>query len=84
MKDWGLFGRDKTRGSAMMMAALLGFAGYPIASQSREPEPKKPTKKSTKCLLPGCGVDTLHPGGYCKAEHCREHQKMLRESRAKV
>ena len=77
---WGLFGRDRTRGQAMMMAALMGMAGYPIASQSREPEPKKPVK----CGLPGCEAKTLHPGGYCKAEHCREHQRILKAARAKA
>jgi hypothetical protein len=30
-------------------------------------------RPETKCALPGCEVMTDHNGGYCCAEHCREH-----------
>ena len=35
-------------------------------------------KKEYKCLLPGCEKMTVHNGGYCSAEHCKEHRVMLR------
>ena len=35
----------------------------------------KEEKKSTKCLLPSCNNMTNHNGGYCCAEHCKEHRK---------
>ena len=75
----GLFGDDRPRSQALMMAALMGFAGYP-AAPGREPEPKR----LVKCLLPGCEVLTMHPGGYCKAEHCREHRRLLRAARERA
>ena len=35
-------------------------------------------KPLVKCLLPSCEVVTKHNGGYCCAEHCKEHRKMLK------
>ena len=35
-----------------------------------------------KCSLPGCGETTTHNGGYCCAEHCRQH-RILRGERVK-
>jgi hypothetical protein len=29
-----------------------------------------------KCLLPGCENKTDHNGGYCCADHCKEHRRM--------
>jgi len=34
-----------------------------------EKESKKPIKK---CLLSSCGKDTIHNGGYCSAECCKQ------------
>lgn len=31
-------------------------------------------KKEQICLLPGCSTPATHRGGYCCAEHCRQHQ----------
>lgn len=30
-------------------------------------------KPERKCALPGCEVMTRHNGGYCCAQHCRDH-----------
>lgn len=34
-----------------------------------------PEKKKVKCLLPECDNLTDHNGGYCCAEHCKQHRK---------
>ncbi len=36
-------------------------------------------KLSKKCLLPGCENKIKHNGGYCCAEHCKEHGRKLKE-----
>jgi len=36
---------------------------------------KKYEKKAHKCLLPSCNNMTIHNGGYCCAEHFKEHNK---------
>lgn len=33
-----------------------------------------------RCSLPGCEVMTTHNGGYCCADHCREHRQRQRTS----
>lgn len=33
-------------------------------------------RKESKCSLPDCENTTKHNGGYCCAEHCKEHRKM--------
>lgn len=40
-------------------------------------------KKAKKCALPSCRETTKHNGGYCCAEHCREHRAILRTSNNK-
>ena len=34
--------------------------------------------KSRKCIMPWCKKQTTHRGGYCCAEHCKEHRALLR------
>lgn len=36
------------------------------------PWPKRKPEK--QCQLPGCENKTTHNGGYCCADHCREHR----------
>ena len=56
----------------MFLAAIMGYGmaglrkGTPILTE-RE-------KKSRKCLLPSCAALTTHNGGYCCAEHCKQHR----------
>ena len=40
-------------------------------------------KPKVACGLPGCGIMTTHNGGYCCAEHCREHRRLQKEGRKK-
>jgi hypothetical protein len=35
-------------------------------------------RKFKKCSLPSCNIETDHNGGYCCAEHCKEHHAKLR------
>jgi len=42
--------------------------------------PKEPV--GVKCGLPGCNVLTLHNGGYCCADHCREHRAQQKRKSA--
>jgi len=37
------------------------------------PGKKIPVEK--QCKLPGCEKTTTHRGGYCCAEHCRQHRQ---------
>ena len=38
-------------------------------------------KEAKSCSLPGCTEKTTHNGGYCCAEHCKEHRRILREEK---
>lgn len=38
-------------------------------------------KPLRRCLLPGCGKMHRHNGGYCCAEHCREHRGRIRKDK---
>lgn len=60
--------------SPLLMAAMIGaFSGpLPIMPQWKE-NPKR------ECRLPGCDILTSHNGGYCSAEHCKEHRKRRKE-----
>ena len=49
----------------LMLAGVFG--GLP-------PMPEPPMKR--KCLLTGCENLTAHNGGYCCAEHCRNHKNL--------
>jgi hypothetical protein len=63
--------RDNQLTSSFLAAVMgLGWA-VPI------PRTKK-KKKTSKCLLPGCNIETNHNGGYCCAEHCKEHKTLSR------
>ena len=52
-----------------MAAGMAGMGGWDYTPAS---------KPMRKCLLPGCEVMHSHNGGYCKADHCREHQAILK------
>jgi len=57
--------------TAMAMAgAMSGIGGLGLSSRQE--------KTMRKCALPGCEVMHSHNGGYCKAEHCKEHQAILK------
>jgi len=55
------------------VAAVAGVGGIPVSRRQEEP--------LRKCALPGCDVMHNHNGGYCNADHCREHLKRIKELR---
>jgi hypothetical protein len=38
----------------------------------------KPPKQDSKCMLPECNNMTKHNGGYCCADHCKQHRNNLK------
>lgn len=40
-------------------------------------------KPAHRCALPGCGAMTTHNGGYCCADHCRDHRRRQRTANTK-
>jgi len=57
--------------AGLAIAAIGMFAGVAgIAGMSPRKE-----KILRKCALPECEVMHSHNGGYCSADHCREHQR---------
>jgi len=62
--------KKSNQGAAMMMATagmMSGVCGLGLSGRKAKP--------MRKCALPGCEVMHTHNGGYCKAEHCKEHQQ---------
>ncbi len=58
-------------------STLGSFVG-PEALDAAIPNKYKP-KEEKECLLPECNNTTTHNGGYCCAEHCKEHRRQLKE-----
>ena len=58
----------------LAMAGVLGM-GIPSFNDEGKPNPKK-------CSLPSCENLTEHNGGYCCAEHCRQHRAEIRANKA--
>lgn len=50
------------------------IAGMPAACGIRMPQ----DRTVCRCALPGCERMTTHNGGYCCADHCREHRQRQR------
>jgi hypothetical protein len=43
---------------------------------------RRPTERTAhRCALPGCEAMTKHNGGYCRADHCREHRQRQRTAK---
>jgi len=55
--------------SKMVFAGLTGIFGLPPSLRERK-------REARKCALPGCDKLTTHNGGYCCAEHCKQHKEM--------
>ena len=55
----------------LMMICAANEWGMPAVPGRRHYE--KPEKE---CLLEGCDERTSHNGGYCCADHCREHKRI--------
>jgi hypothetical protein len=78
--------------SSSLSTALLAGAMIPIVARPEDdgftshgefyPYPKAREKTPTRCALPGCPRETTHNGGYCCADHCREHRQRQRAANA--
>ena len=68
--------KKENRGAAAMMATagmMSGVCGLGMSGRQ--------AKTMRKCALPGCEVMHTHNGGYCKAEHCKEHQQRQKDKK---
>ena len=52
---------------------ILGAMGWHQPSMMRR-QTRRKVVRETVCALPGCEEMTSHNGGYCCAEHCKEHR----------
>jgi hypothetical protein len=59
----------------MVGLALLGCVG--MTANTKFGGLGSPPRER-KCALPGCNRMHYHNGGYCCAEHCREHRSRLK------
>jgi hypothetical protein len=70
--------RNNFKSFALAMAAIE-WTLYPMGKFPPSESPLTridiQTKVGRKCRLPGCDNLTTHNGGYCCAEHCRQHAR---------
>jgi len=69
--------RQEQRNLDWAHSAMFPFSmpHHPLAERLALPRRRssKP-EKLTACTLPGCEKLTAHNGGYCCADHCKEHR----------
>lgn len=68
---------NKNTAMALMMAGMAASAGVGIDSLLPY-QLRKPEKPYRTCSLTTCENLTNHNGGYCCAEHSKEHRKLRR------
>jgi len=75
---------DRRQGrNAPSSGALLAALGFWSHDQLfRYPRFGRPEKPQSPCALPGCEAMSTHNGGYCCADHCREHRTRIRTANA--
>jgi hypothetical protein len=61
-KDFTHEGPKQLLSTPWLLAAAMGMPAAPAPKPAR------------KCSLPGCNVMHTHNGGYCCADHCRQHR----------
>jgi hypothetical protein len=61
--------------ATMILSSLAMNMGWSLPGLGPGVGPVRPTKT---CLLPGCNIRHKHNGGYCSADHCREHRLQLK------
>lgn len=68
----------QTLAMAMTGMGMSDIYGYPFKNPL---EPKQIKPETEKCMLPGC--DNIRTRGklYCSGDHCREHNRLLKEER---
>jgi len=76
-------------GSPSLSTALLAGAIWPLVASGEHEYAtrtlaaacgmrRQPERTAHRCALPGCDATTTHNGGYCCADHCREHRQRQR------
>ena len=87
---FGLFGRRKHGRESSQATGnfALAVAAMGVTAMGSEPSPLGPFDPSfdarpaidprRRCIAPWCNRMTTHRGGYCCAEHCKEHRALLR------
>jgi hypothetical protein len=66
-----------TRNPGIMPFFPMPYVGpRPHRKRFREIE-----KKAETCMLPGCETLTTHNGGYCCADHCKEHRRIRKQAK---
>lgn len=63
---WTLMARGDHNGSTRALAAACGV--------------RKTERTAHRCAMPGCETMTTHHGGYCCADHCKEHRQRQRDA----
>ena len=59
----------------------MGGSIWEMNPNMKQPGPTFPKAKKVRvCFLPGCEVKHTHNGGYCCADHCKEH-RAIRKSK---
>jgi hypothetical protein len=80
-------------GSPSLSTALLAGAIWPLVASGEHEYAARtlaaacgirrpPERTAHRCGLPGCEATTTHNGGYCCADHCREHRQRQRTANA--
>ena len=62
------------RDALLFIAAMNGWSFPSVRRHDHKPE--------RVCRLPGCDNMTSHNGGYCCADHCREHRRLRKVNAA--
>lgn len=63
-----------------MISLMYAMAPEPnVFDVPNRSHPQKIIPKT--CLLPGCDEQTTHNGGYCCAEHAKQHRELDRKVR---
>lgn len=57
----------------LIAAGYYEYVPRALAAACGIRRPKERTAR--QCALPGCEAMTTHNGGYCCADHCREHSQ---------
>lgn len=70
--------------TALLAAGLLAWMHPEAAARAfRAAAHPVTTQTARPCALPGCEATTTHNGGYCCADHCREHRQRQRTANGK-
>ena len=58
-----------------MLMTMIAYSA--LYSKCMSETDNKYEEELKECLLPECKEKTTHNGGYCCAEHCKEHRRSL-------